>query len=165
MINGRALGLGHPEHKITAVFVEVHQAHLKTQHFRKEGFRLVHGRQVGDDDALAILVGFLDAVSHQELGPGLGQHGDQGVVAQVVGAVDVGDADRHPGLEAEDVVRESEFDAGLMDFNKYGGDFVFRVTKAESGQPVALAKYGFVFFNYRQKTVVPMPESFRSRFG
>ncbi|RBW49234.1 thioesterase family protein [Marinobacter sp. F3R11] len=56
------------------------------------------------------------------------------------------------------------FEVGVMDFNKYGGDFVFRVTKAESGQPVALAKYGFVFFDYQQKKVVPMPESFRSRF-
>ncbi|MGM0774371.1 MAG: thioesterase family protein [Pseudomonadota bacterium] len=56
------------------------------------------------------------------------------------------------------------FEVGLMDFNKYGGDFVFRVTKAESGQPVALAKYGFVFFNYRRKTVVPMPGTFRARF-
>ena len=57
------------------------------------------------------------------------------------------------------------FEVGLMDFNKYGGDFVFRVTKAESGQPVALAKYGFVFFNYQRKSVVPMPDSFRERFG
>ena len=57
------------------------------------------------------------------------------------------------------------FEVGLMDFNKYGGDFVFRVTKAESGQPVALAKYGFVFFNYHRKEVVPVPESFRSRFA
>ncbi|TBW56400.1 thioesterase [Marinobacter halodurans] len=56
------------------------------------------------------------------------------------------------------------FEIGLTDFNKYGGDFVFRVTKAESGQPVALAKYGFVFFNYREKKVVPMPEAFRAKF-
>jgi len=57
------------------------------------------------------------------------------------------------------------FEVGVMDFNKYGGDFVFRVTKAESGQPVALAKYGFVFFNYHRKEVVPVPDSFRSRFA
>ena len=57
------------------------------------------------------------------------------------------------------------FEVGVMDFNKYGGDFVFRVTKAESGQPVALAKYGFVFFNYHRKEVVPIPENFRSRFA
>lgn len=57
------------------------------------------------------------------------------------------------------------FEVGMMDFNKYGGDFVFQVTKADSGQPVARAKYGFVFFDYLQKKVVPMPESFRSRFA
>ena len=57
------------------------------------------------------------------------------------------------------------FEVGLMDFNKYGGDFVFRVTKADSGQPVALAKYGFVFFNYQSREVTPMPESFRARFA
>ncbi|MDO6441625.1 thioesterase family protein [Marinobacter sp. 2_MG-2023] len=57
------------------------------------------------------------------------------------------------------------FEVGVMDFNKYGGDFVFRVTKAESGQAVALAKYGFVFFDYPQKKVVSIPESFRSRFA
>ncbi|AZR41301.1 thioesterase family protein [Marinobacter salarius] len=54
---------------------------------------------------------------------------------------------------------------GVEEADKNGGDFVFRVTKAESGQPVALAKYGFVFFNYQRKSVVPMPESFRARFG
>ncbi|WP_404365933.1 thioesterase family protein [Marinobacter sp.] len=57
------------------------------------------------------------------------------------------------------------FEVGLMDFNRYGGDFVFRVSKQESGQPVALAKYGFVFFSYVRKQVVPMPEGFRSRFA
>lgn len=57
------------------------------------------------------------------------------------------------------------FEVGLMDFNKYGGDFVFRVSKAASGQPVALAKYGFVFFNYQRRQVVAVPEHFRSRFS
>lgn len=57
------------------------------------------------------------------------------------------------------------FDVGLMDFNKYGGDFVFRVSKVETGQPVALAKYGFVFFNYQTREVTAMPESFRARFA
>ncbi|SFL90174.1 acyl-CoA thioesterase [Marinobacter zhejiangensis] len=57
------------------------------------------------------------------------------------------------------------FEVGMTDFNKYGGDIVFRVTKADSDQAVALAKYGFVFFNYQQKQVIPMPEGFRSRFG
>jgi len=57
------------------------------------------------------------------------------------------------------------FEVGLMDFNKYGGDFVFRVTKADTGQSVAMAKYGFVFFNYKTREVTPMPENFRARFA
>lgn len=57
------------------------------------------------------------------------------------------------------------FEVGLMDFNNYGGDFVFRVSKAENGQPVAMAKYGFVFFNYQTREVTPMPASFRARFA
>lgn len=56
------------------------------------------------------------------------------------------------------------FEVGMMDFNRYGGDFVFRVSKAASGQSVALAKYGFVFFDYENKKVVPMPAGFREAF-
>jgi acyl-CoA thioesterase FadM len=57
------------------------------------------------------------------------------------------------------------FEVGVMDFNKYGGDFVFRVTKEDSGQPVALAKYGFVFFDYQERKVTRMPEWFREQFA
>ncbi|SFR63381.1 Acyl-CoA thioesterase FadM [Marinobacter daqiaonensis] len=56
------------------------------------------------------------------------------------------------------------FEVGVTDLNRYGGDYVFRVTKASSGQPVALAKYGFVFFDFQHKKVVELPESFRKRF-
>ena len=55
-----------------------------------------------------IVARLFNAMLYQELGARFRQHGDQRVVAQVVGAVDVGDADRHFGFEAEDVVRESE---------------------------------------------------------
>lgn len=58
-----------------------------------------------------------------------------------------------------------QFEVGMMDFNRYGGDFVFRVSKAASGQPVALAKYGFVFFDYENKRVVPIPPGFREAFA
>lgn len=57
------------------------------------------------------------------------------------------------------------FEVGVTDLNKYGGDYVFRVTKAISGQPVALAKYGFVFFDFRHKNVVEIPEEFRTTFA
>jgi len=63
---------------------------------------------------------------------------------------------------ARDVLR---FDVGLMDFNRYGGDFMFRVTRPADGALVALAKSGFVFFDYQQSRVVAMPESFRQKFA
>ena len=56
------------------------------------------------------------------------------------------------------------FEVGVMDFNKYGGDIIFRITRPADGSLVAMAKYGFVFFNYRLKEVVPMPDDFRGKF-
>ncbi|MDH4568341.1 thioesterase [Pseudomonas sp. BN414] len=56
------------------------------------------------------------------------------------------------------------FEVGVMDFNRYGGDITFRITRPADGTLVAMAKSGFVFFNYRESRVVPMPENFRSTF-
>jgi acyl-CoA thioesterase FadM len=56
------------------------------------------------------------------------------------------------------------FEVGVMDFNKYGGDITFRISRPADGTLVAMAKSGFVFFNYRHSRVVPMPESFRTTF-
>ncbi|MGE5652364.1 thioesterase family protein [Noviherbaspirillum sp. UKPF54] len=57
------------------------------------------------------------------------------------------------------------FEVGVMDFNKYGGDITFRITRPRDGALVAMAKSGFVFFNYRSKKVVPMPELFYRKFA
>lgn len=45
----------------------------------------------------------------------------------------------------------------VNDFNKYGCDIVYRLSKADSGQEVARAKTGILFFDYtkREKAVVP----------
>ena len=56
------------------------------------------------------------------------------------------------------------FDVGMMDFNKYGGDIIFRITRPADGALIAMAKSGFVFFNYDTKKVVPMPTAFRGKF-
>jgi len=56
------------------------------------------------------------------------------------------------------------FEIGVMDFNKYGGDITFRITRSADGALVAMAKSGFVFFDYTSKRVVPMPETFYSKF-
>lgn len=56
------------------------------------------------------------------------------------------------------------FEVGVMDFNKYGGDITFRITRPRDNAPVAMAKSGFVFFNYKTKRVVAMPEAFHRKF-
>jgi len=57
------------------------------------------------------------------------------------------------------------FEVGVMDFNKYGGDITFRITRPADGALVAMAKSGFVFFNYQQGKVVPMPAAFSAKFA
>lgn len=57
------------------------------------------------------------------------------------------------------------FEVGVMDFNKYGGDITFRITRPRDNALVAMAKSGFVFFNYKTKRVVPMPEAFHRKFA
>ncbi|MAZ88650.1 MAG: thioesterase [Cellvibrionaceae bacterium] len=56
---------------------------------------------------------------------------------------------------AEDTLR---FEMGFMDFNKYGGDIIFRVSK-DNNRLVTLAKTGFVFVGKDSK-VCPLPQSF-----
>ena len=56
------------------------------------------------------------------------------------------------------------FEVGLMDFNKYGGDVIFRVTRPRDKTLIALAKQGFVFFNYKSSQVAAMPDEFRALF-
>jgi acyl-CoA thioesterase FadM len=56
------------------------------------------------------------------------------------------------------------FEVGVMDFNKYGGDITFRITRPQDQALVAMAKSGFVFFNYKLSQVVPMPEDFLAKF-
>ncbi len=56
------------------------------------------------------------------------------------------------------------FEVGVMDFNTYGGDITFRITRPRDQALVAMAKSGFVFFNYKTRKVVPMPEAFYRKF-
>lgn len=56
------------------------------------------------------------------------------------------------------------FEVGVMDFNKYGGDITFRISRPADGTLIAMAKSGFVFFDYQQSKVIAMPESFRDKF-
>lgn len=56
------------------------------------------------------------------------------------------------------------FEVGVMDFNTYGGDITFRISRPTDGTLVAMAKSGFVFFNYPNSQVTPMPAAFRNKF-
>jgi acyl-CoA thioesterase FadM len=56
------------------------------------------------------------------------------------------------------------FEVGVMDFNKYGGDIIFRITRPKDKKLIAMAKQGFVFFNYKTSQVVAMPEEFKAKF-
>ncbi|WP_296952081.1 thioesterase family protein [uncultured Massilia sp.] len=57
------------------------------------------------------------------------------------------------------------FEVGVMDFNKYGGDVIFRITRPRDRTLVAMAKQGFVFYNYKAGQVVAMPDEFRAKFA
>lgn len=56
------------------------------------------------------------------------------------------------------------FEVGVMDFNPYGGDITFRITRPADGARVAMAKSGFVFFNYQSSRVTAMPAAFHGKF-
>ena len=56
------------------------------------------------------------------------------------------------------------FEVGVMDFNKYGGDITFRITRPADKKLIAMAKSGFVFFNYKSTQEVAMTDDFRAKF-
>lgn len=56
------------------------------------------------------------------------------------------------------------FEVGVMDFNAYGGDITFRISRPADGALVAMAKSGFVFFNYQTLKVIAMPQAFADKF-
>lgn len=56
------------------------------------------------------------------------------------------------------------FEVGVMDFNKYGGDITFRVTRPKDKTLIAMAKSGFVFYNYKSSQVVAMGDDFKNLF-
>lgn len=57
-----------------------------------------------------------------------------------------------------------KFEIGAGDFNQYGCDIFYRVTNIKTGDLVALAKTGVVFFDYSKNKVTSIPEAFVSHF-
>ena len=59
---------------------------------------------------------------------------------------------------------ELTFEVGVMDFNKYGCDVIYRVTKDQGKTLVVKAKNGVVFFDYHVRQLARVPDIFRSTF-
>jgi acyl-CoA thioester hydrolase len=53
-------------------------------------------------------------------------------------------------------------DVAVSDLSTAGCDFVFRIVSRVTGKEVARAKTGIAFFDYRSRSVVPVPEAFRT---
>lgn len=47
------------------------------------------------------------------------------------------------------------------DFNKYGFDFIYKITKSDSGVEVARGKTGVVCFDYKLRKIAALPDNFR----
>jgi acyl-CoA thioesterase FadM len=60
---------------------------------------------------------------------------------------------------------ELAFEVGVMDFNKYGCDIIYRVSKDDGHTLVAEAKNGVVFFDYHQRSIALVPDTFKSKFS
>jgi acyl-CoA thioesterase FadM len=59
--------------------------------------------------------------------------------------------------------RRADLRSGRDGLQPYGGDIIFRITRPATTL-VAMAKYGFVFFNYKTSKVTPMPPEFLAKF-
>jgi acyl-CoA thioesterase FadM len=55
------------------------------------------------------------------------------------------------------------FEVGVMDFNKYGGDITVRISRPADSTLMALAKSGFVFYDYPRSQVVAIPAAFSAQ--
>jgi len=49
------------------------------------------------------------------------------------------------------------------DFNKYGCDFVFKVTNKQNGQLIAIAKSGMLLFDYKNEKPLILPDEIKMK--
>jgi len=54
-------------------------------------------------------------------------------------------------------------EVGVIDFSKIGCDIFYRITNSDTKKEIALAKTGIVFYDYKNKKVVSVPEKFKLR--
>lgn len=53
------------------------------------------------------------------------------------------------------------FEVGVQHLTHTGGEFAFKVTRMLDGSPVANAVMGFVAYDYRQNSEIPLSQSLR----
>ncbi len=53
------------------------------------------------------------------------------------------------------------FEVGVQHLTPTGGEFAFKVTRMSDGSPVANAVMGFVAYDYRQNSEIPLSQSLR----
>lgn len=56
-------------------------------------------------------------------------------------------------------------EVGVSDISTRGFDLIYRVTEVESGEEIARAKSGIVFFNYQEQKIIPIPEKLLSKIS
>ncbi len=56
-------------------------------------------------------------------------------------------------------------EVAVSDMSDIGCDILYRLTKKQNGNEVARVKTGIVFFDYKSRKPVRMPEAFRKRFS
>jgi len=56
-------------------------------------------------------------------------------------------------------------DVAVRDFASKSCDFIYRLSNRETGEEIARAKTGVVFFDYETQKSVKVPESFKARFA
>ena len=52
----------------------------------------------------------------------------------------------------------------IRDFNKYGFDFIYKISEKKTKREVARVKTGMVFFNYKKRKVAHVPPKFKTLF-
>lgn len=58
-----------------------------------------------------------------------------------------------------------KFEVGVGEFNKYGCDIFYKVSRVKDGTTVLLAKNGIIFYDYVQNKVAAVPEIFLKQFS
>ncbi|MFQ5864180.1 MAG: acyl-CoA thioesterase [bacterium] len=58
-----------------------------------------------------------------------------------------------------------KIDVAIENFDKYGCDFIYRITKKDTGKEVARAKTGMVFFDYEIRKLAEVPKIFKPIFA